>query len=62
MTHREMANEYKARFGRELRFRLSELSFNYPNGGSICWEGSELTGCETIDQVRVLLKTMPLSK
>lgn len=62
MTPEEMAQEYRYRFGFQLRGRLSVLSHRYPNVSApdfISWEGAELTGADTTEKVRALLKVTP---
>ena len=62
MTAEQKAQEYKAQFGFQLKTRLAVLSHRYPNVKEpswISWEGEPLTGADTTDKIRALLKETP---
>lgn len=62
---RQMAREYRERFGFRLLTRLGSLSHRYPDVQApnfISWEGESLTGADTTDKVRALLRVCPQSE
>lgn len=61
-TPLEMAKTYQKKFGLQLRGRLQIISHRYPSVSPpnfISWEGAELTGADTTEKVRDLLKRTP---
>ena len=61
-TPEAIAKAYQERFGFQLRNRLAILAHRHPSVEApsfISWEGAELTGADTTEKVRALLKVIP---
>jgi hypothetical protein len=56
------AKAYLAKFGFQIRGRLATLLHRYPDvtePNFISWEGAELTGADTTEKIRNLMKDTP---